>query len=179
MSALDWVFILILLGSVLIGALRGLVFEVLSLISWVLAFFAARLWGAQVGLWLPMQEMDEGVRIAAGLVIVFVVAIFALGLVIRIIGKLVQIVGLRPFDRTLGALFGALRGVLLLVLIALVFMLTSMRESQIWNTSVFAPHLVSAVSVLRPWMPQELGRHWSSLVDQLTEAGSRIAAEPR
>lgn len=179
MSALDWVFVLILVGSVLIGALRGLVFEVLSLISWVLAFFAARLWGAQVGLWLPMQEMDEGVRIAAGLVIVFVVAIFALGLVIRIIGKLVQIVGLRPFDRTLGALFGALRGVLLLVLIALVFMLTSMRESQIWNTSVFAPHLVSAVSVLRPWMPQELGRHWSSLVDQLTEAGSRIAAEPR
>ncbi len=179
MSALDWVFILILLGSVLIGAMRGLVFEVLSLISWVLAFFAARLWGAQVGMWKPMQELDEGVRIAAGLVIVFVVAIFALGLVIRIIGKLVQIVGLRPFDRTLGALFGALRGVLLLVLIALVFMLTSMRESQIWNTSVFAPHLVSAVSVLRPWMPQELGRHWSSLVDQLTEAGSRIAAEPR
>ena len=179
MSALDWVFILILVGSVLIGALRGLVFEVLSLISWVLAFFAARLWGAEVGMWLPMQEMDEGVRIAAGLVIVFVVAIFALGLVIRIIGKLVQIVGLRPFDRTLGALFGALRGVLLLVLIALVFMLTSMRESQIWNTSVFAPHLVSAVSVLRPWMPQEMGRHWSSLVDQLTEAGSRIAAEPR
>ncbi|MEJ5127022.1 CvpA family protein [Comamonas sp. MYb21] len=179
MSALDWVFILILLGSVLIGAMRGLVFEVLSLISWVLAFFAARLWGAEIGMWLPMQEMDEGVRIAAGLVIVFVVAIFALGLVIRIIGKLVQIVGLRPFDRTLGALFGALRGVLLLVLIALVFMLTSMRESQIWNTSVFAPHLVSAVSVLRPWMPQEMGRHWSSLVDQLTEAGSRIAAEPR
>ena len=179
MSALDWVFVLILVGSVLIGALRGLVFEVLSLISWVLAFFAARLWGAQVGMWLPMQEMDEGVRIAAGLVIVFVVAIFALGLVIRIIGKLVQIVGLRPFDRTLGALFGALRGVLLLVLIALVFMLTSMRESQIWNTSVFAPHLVSAVSVLRPWMPQEMGRHWSSLVDQLTEAGARIAAEPR
>lgn len=179
MSALDWVFVVILVGSVLIGALRGLVFEVLSLISWVLAFFAARLWGAEVGMWLPMQEMDEGVRIAAGLVIVFVVAIFALGLVIRIIGKLVQIVGLRPFDRTLGALFGALRGVLLLVLIALVFMLTSMRESQIWNTSVFAPYLVSAVSVLRPWMPQEMGRHWSSLVDQLTEAGSRIAAEPR
>ena len=88
-------------------------------------------------------------------------------------------VGLRPFDRILGAAFGAVRGLLLLVLIALVFLLTPMRESQIWNTSVFAPYLVSAVSVLRPWMPQEMGRHWSSLVDQLTEAGSRIAAEPR
>lgn len=38
MAALDWVFVVILLGSVLIGAWRGLVFEVLSLISWVLAF---------------------------------------------------------------------------------------------------------------------------------------------
>ena len=79
----------------------------------------------------------------------------------------------------LGALFGALRGLLLLVLLALVFLLTPMRESQIWNTSVLAPYLVSAVSVLRPWMPQEMGRHWSSLVDQLTEAGARIAVEPR
>ena len=178
-AALDWVFVVILLGSVLIGAWRGLVFEVLSLISWVLAFFAARLWGAQVGMWLPMQDVDEGVRSGAGLVIVFIAAIFALGMVIWMIGKLVKMVGLRPFDRALGGMFGALRGLLLLVLIALVFMLTPMRESQIWNTSVFAPYLVSAVSVLRPWMPQEMGRHWSSLVDQLAEAGSRIAAEPR
>ena len=179
MAALDWVLLVVFLGSILIGAWRGLVFEVLSLVSWVLAFFAARLWGAQVGAWLPMQDMDEGLRTGAGFVITFIAAIFALGIVIWLIGKLLTAVGLRPFDRAFGALFGAVRGLLLLVLIALVFLLTPMRESQIWNTSVLAPYLVSAVSVLRPWMPQEMGRHWSSLVDQLTEAGARIAVEPR
>lgn len=179
MAALDWVLLVVLLGSVLIGAWRGLVFEVLSLASWVLAFIAARLWGETVGTWLPMQDVDEGLRTGAGFVIAFIAALFALGVVIWLIGKLVTMVGLRPFDRALGALFGAVRGLLLLVLIALVFLLTPMRESQIWNTSVLAPYLVSAVSVLRPWMPQEMGRHWSSLVDQLTEVGSRIAAEPR
>ena len=46
MAALDWVLLVVFLGSILIGAWRGLVFEVLSLVSWVLAFFAARLWGA-------------------------------------------------------------------------------------------------------------------------------------
>ena len=178
-AALDWVLLVVLLGSVLIGAWRGLIFEVLSLASWVLAFIAARLWGETVGTWLPMQDVDEGLRTGAGFVIAFIAALFALGVVIWLIGKLVTMVGLRPFDRALGALFGAVRGLLLLVLIALVFLLTPMRESQIWNTSVLAPYLVSAVSVLRPWMPQEMGRHWSSLVDQLTEAGSRIAAEPR
>ena len=179
MAALDRVVVVVLVASILIGAWRGLVFEVLSLASWVLAFLIARLWGAQVGLWLPMQEMDEGLRTGAGFVVTFVAAIFALGIVIWLIGRLVQAVGLRPFDRVLGAAFGAVRGLLLLVLITLVFLLTPMRESQIWNTSVVAPYLVSAVSVLRPWMPQEMGRHWSSLVDQLTEAGARIAAEPR
>ena len=179
MTALDWVFVVVLVASVLIGVWRGLVFEVLSLASWVVAFFAARLWGAQVGAWLPMHDVDEGLRTGAGFVITFVAALFALGIAIWLVGKLIQAVGLRPFDRVLGALFGALRGLLLLVLLALVFLLTPMRESQIWNTSVFAPYLVSAVSVLRPWMPQEMGRHWSSLVDQLTEAGARIAVEPR
>ena len=179
MAALDWVLVVVLVASVVIGAWRGLVFEVLSLISWVVAFVLARMFGAQVGHWLPMQDMDEGLRTGAGFVVAFIVAIFALGIVIWLIGKLVSAVGLRPFDRLLGAVFGAVRGLLLLVLIALVFLLTPMRESQIWNTSVFAPYLVSAVSVLRPWMPQEMGRHWSSLVDQLTEAGARIAVEPR
>lgn len=179
MAALDWVLVVVLVASVVIGAWRGLVFEVLSLVSWVVAFVLARMFGADVGQWLPMQDLDEGVRTVAGFVVSFIAAIFALGIVIWLIGKLVSAVGLRPFDRVLGAAFGALRGLLLLVLIALVFLLTPMRESQIWNTSVFAPYLVSAVSVLRPWMPQEMGRHWSSLVDQLTEAGARIAAEPR
>jgi membrane protein required for colicin V production len=178
-AALDWVLVVVLVASVVIGAWRGLVFEVLSLISWVAAFVLARVLGSQVGQWLPMQDMDEGLRTAAGFVVTFITSIFALGVVIWLIGKLVNAVGLRPFDRLMGAIFGAVRGLLLLVLIALVFLLTPMRESQIWNTSVLAPYLVSAVSVLRPWMPQEMGRHWSSLVDQLTEAGARIAAEPR
>ena len=76
----------------------------------------------------------------------------------------------------LGAL---LRGFLLLLVVALVFLLTPMRDSQIWSTSVFAPYLVSAVSVLRPWLPQDMGRQWSSIVDRLQEAGSQIAVEPR
>ena len=179
MAALDWVLVVILVASVLIGAWRGLVFEVLSLISWVLAFILARMLGAQVGQWLPMQDVDEGIRTGAGFVIAFIAAIFVLGMAISLIGKLVKAVGLRPFDRVLGAVFGAVRGGLLLVLVALVFVLTPMRESQIWNTSLFAPYLVSGVAVLRPWMPQEMGRQGSSLVDQLTEAGSRIAAQPR
>ena len=179
MAALDWLLLVIVLASVLIGAWRGLVFEVLSLLSWIAAFFVARLWGEQVGQWLPMQELDSAIRTGIGFVITFIAAIFAAGVVIWLIGKLLTSVGLRPFDRALGACFGLLRGFLLLLVVALVFLLTPMRDSQIWTTSVFAPYLVSAVSVLRPWLPQDMGRQWSSIVDRLQEAGSQIAVEPR
>ena len=42
MAALDWVFLTVLAASLLIGAWRGLVFELLSLAGWVVAFFAAQ-----------------------------------------------------------------------------------------------------------------------------------------
>ena len=35
MAALDWIFVALLLASMLIGAWRGLVYEVLSLAGWV------------------------------------------------------------------------------------------------------------------------------------------------
>ena len=41
MAALDWVFVAVLLASMLIGAWRGLVFEVLSVLGWVVSFFVA------------------------------------------------------------------------------------------------------------------------------------------
>ena len=102
MTALDWVFAVVLVASVLIGAWRGLVYEVLSLASWVVAFFAARIWGAHVGAWLPMQDVDEGLRTGAGFVITFVAALFALGISIWLVGKLVMPMTTLPLSSTSG-----------------------------------------------------------------------------
>lgn len=38
MTALDWIFLVVSLGSLLLGAWRGLVYEVVSALSWVAAF---------------------------------------------------------------------------------------------------------------------------------------------
>jgi len=42
MAALDWIFAVVLLLSMALGAWRGLVYEVLSLVNWVVAFVLAR-----------------------------------------------------------------------------------------------------------------------------------------
>ena len=54
MHALDWIFLVVLGASLLIGAWRGLIFELFSLAGWVAAFFAAQWFAADVGQRLPV-----------------------------------------------------------------------------------------------------------------------------
>ena len=48
MTWFDYVVIAIVVASVLLGAWRGVVGEIIALVAWVLAFFAAKFWGAEV-----------------------------------------------------------------------------------------------------------------------------------
>ncbi|MGD9774965.1 CvpA family protein [Diaphorobacter sp.] len=159
MAALDWIFLTVLLASLLIGAWRGLVFELLSLAGWVVAFFAAQWFAGDVGALLPMGEAGASWRHVAGFAVVFVGAIFACGLLAWLLKKLVEAVGLRPADRALGALFGALRGLVLLLAVALVAGWTPMHEAPWWQQSQGAPLLQTALKGLRPALPLELARH--------------------
>ena len=51
MAPIDWTFLAVLLVSMLIGAWRGLVYELLSLAAWVVAFFAAQWGAAEMAAW--------------------------------------------------------------------------------------------------------------------------------
>ena len=162
MAALDWVFVAVLLASMLIGAWRGLVYEVLSVVGWVAAFFVAQWFAADVAEVLPMGESASSLRYAAGFVVVFVAAVFVCGFFAWLGKKLVEAIGLRPVDRTLGAAFGMLRGVVLLLAVAVVAGLTPLREAPWWQESQGAPVLSEMLRGLKPALPEEFGRHLPS-----------------
>ena len=79
MAILDWVFIAVLVASLMLGAWRGLVYEVLSVMSWIAAFVLAQWLAPDVASRLPMGSAAEPVRYAAGFVVVLVAAAFAGG----------------------------------------------------------------------------------------------------
>ena len=155
MTALDWIFVAILLGSMLLGAWRGLVYEVLSLLGWVVAFVVARTWAQEVAVWLPMDGWDMQLRYAAAFVLLLVGAMFAWGVVSWLCKQLIEAVGLRPVDRTLGALFGVLRGVLLLLVLALVIQYTPLHKALWWQESAVAPWLTQALAWVLPALPPQ------------------------
>jgi membrane protein required for colicin V production len=53
MTGADWILIGIVILSLLVGLWRGLVFEVLSLVGWVAAFFLAQWLAVTVAVLLP------------------------------------------------------------------------------------------------------------------------------
>lgn len=159
MAALDWVFLMVLAISLLLGAWRGLVFEMLSLAAWVTAFFVAQWFAADVAQWLPMTGAAEPLRYAAGFLLTFMLAAFAGGLVAVFVKKLITVAGLAPVDRVLGSVFGLVRGVVLLLAVAVVIAMTPLKSSVWWNESVGAGFLSVALKGLKPLVPQEFGKY--------------------
>jgi membrane protein required for colicin V production len=159
MAALDWFFAVVLCVSLLLGVWRGLVFEMLSLAAWVAAFFVAQWFAADVAQWLPMTGAAEPLRYAAGFLLTFMVAAFAGGLVALFVKKLVTVVGLAPVDRVLGSVFGLVRGLVLLLALAVVVAMTPLKNSVWWNESVGAGFLSVALKGLKPLVPQEFGKY--------------------
>lgn len=159
MQALDWVFVAVLAGSMVVGAWRGLVFEVLSLVSWVVAFVLAQWLAPDAAQWLPMSGATEVVRYAAGFVLVFVAAIFVGSLVAFLVKKLVTAVGLRPADRLLGAGFGMVRGMVVLLAVTVVVGMTPLHTA-IWWQGAAGPQVATVVlQTLKPVLPQDFGKY--------------------
>lgn len=123
MSALDILMMLALGGCAIFGFMRGFVQETLSLLAWVLAVVAVRLFLAPVadliGVWLGTSG---GASILA-FVILFGATFFAGKMIARRIGKQMRGSVLGPIDRVLGAGFGAIKGLIGATLIFLAFSL--------------------------------------------------------
>jgi membrane protein required for colicin V production len=159
MPTLDWLFLAVLLISLVVGAWRGLVYELLSVANWIAAFVLAQWFAPTAAQWLPMANATEVVRYATGFVLVFVLSLFAGGLLALLISKLVAAVGLRPVDRVLGAAFGLVRGAILLLAFTVVFSMTPMVKGPLWQESVGAGIATVALQGLKPVLPQEFGKY--------------------
>ncbi|MGA8516255.1 MAG: CvpA family protein [Burkholderiaceae bacterium] len=164
MAFLDWVFLAVLLLSTLLGTWRGLVAEVLSVAGWIAAFIVAQLFATTVGQFLPMQGFSDGLRYAAGFACAFIGTAFAAGLVTWMVKKLIESVGLRPVDRTLGAAFGLVRGAVLLLAASTVVAMTPMKDADWWRESQGALVLSTVLKSLKPVLPTELGKYINTAV---------------
>ena len=162
MSAVDWICLGVLVASLLLGAWRGLLYEALAVAGWVCAYLAAR-WSADVvGRWLPVGDSPEGVRYAAGFVLVFIAVAFLGGMLAWAARHAAKALGMRPVDRIFGAAFGVLRGVLLLLAVAALAGMTPVGQAAWWRESASVQWLHMALLQLQPLLPAAVGKYLSA-----------------
>ncbi len=154
MTWLDYAVLGVLAASIVWGAWRGLVREVLSILGWVIAFLAANLFAAPLGEEMPAAIPTPELRLAAAFVAVFVVALVVTALVALLLSELVKAVGLGGIDRLLGALFGTARGLLIVLAAALLAGLSSAPRQPYWRDSVAGPAMTAAALIAKRWLPR-------------------------
>ncbi len=158
MTAFDYAVLTVLGMSVLLGLWRGVVSEILALVAWVVAFLTARAEAAEVANWLAPQIAEPALRLAGAYVLV-VVAVLAVFSIARLVLKLLlKAVGLGLLDRMLGAAFGALRGVLVVLVAVLVAGMTPLPKMEWWREARLAPPLETAVLAAKPWLPADAAK---------------------
>jgi membrane protein required for colicin V production len=159
---LGWVD-LVLLGvfllSVLIGLWRGFVFEIVSLLGWLLAFIIANSAGPFLADLIPLSSTDPQLRLWAAYIVVFVLVLLTCTLLARMLRALVSATPLSFVDHMLGGIFGVLRGALVLVIAATLVTLSPYANSTTWKNSHGALWLGLALEGLKPILPQSLNVH--------------------
>jgi len=123
LTALDIIVLLAVVGSAILGLLRGFVTEVLSLFAWIAIVAVLKLFHVPLAAMLtPVVGTVSGAAVAAFAVIAGVTYLGG-RLVANAIGKRTRTSILGPVDRALGLGFGALKG---LILASLAFLLATL-----------------------------------------------------
>lgn len=162
MDSLGWVdlvFLGILVLSIVVGLLRGLVFEVLSLLGWVAAYVAAQWLAPELAPHLPVGAAGSALNHAAAFALVFIAALIVWSVLARLVRLLIHATPLSLVDRALGATFGMARALIVMLAITTVVMLTSLAKSSAWQESRGAVWLNGALHGIKPVLPPQIAEH--------------------
>ncbi|QPF73792.1 CvpA family protein [Roseateles sp. DAIF2] len=156
MGWVDLVLLAVLGISVLLGLWRGLVYELMAIVGWIVAYLACPYVAPWIEPWLPAARLGPSTVHMLGLVLGFVAVLVVWGLTARLVRALIHATPLSVVDRLLGGGFGVLRGVLIALLAVVLVSMTPASQTETWRASQLAPVLHATLHGLAPMLPAEL-----------------------
>jgi membrane protein required for colicin V production len=152
MNTVDIVVLTIIAISTIIAFLRGFVREILTIGSWIGAALAV-LYGFPV--LKPTFEHWIKMKLAADLLCgfaIFLATLIILSIISHALARFVRGSALTAVDRSLGLLFGLLRGA---VLVSLAYMLIAQLEPNLVAGARTQPMMARGAQILRSMTPKE------------------------
>jgi membrane protein required for colicin V production len=158
MTPADYAILVILFVSAILGLVRGFLREVASLLIWILGFWLAVRYAPVIGDTLKFVKSTED-RLIMGYGVVLLATLIASTLVGMLLKKLVESSGAGVGDRSLGTLFGAARGVVLVTILILIGDVALMPQPPWWRESKLIPYAAPLVKVARRLTPVHVDFH--------------------
>lgn len=159
MSWPDYAILAVIAASVLVGALRGFIKEVFSLAVWAVAFLVAWHFGGDVAALMEDAITLPSARTAMGFAGLFIAVLLVGGLINYLLGRLVESTGLSGTDRLLGGVFGAARGLALIVAVLLVAGFTPIPADPWWQGSATIQRMMPLVQWSADLLPQNVSEY--------------------
>ena len=153
---IDYSFVFIIAVSALIGILRGLVQEALSLVAWVLAIWISVHFSPMLAQLLHGQIEQTMLRNIAAFFILFIGTLLTGSLISYIIRSGLKKIGLGFLDRLGGLLFGVLRGCGIIMIVIYLVGLTPLKRESWWRKSMLIGPFEQLVVWMRAQAPDEV-----------------------
>lgn len=159
MTIFDYLLLFILVCSVVISTLRGLVKEILSLASWIVAFFLANAYGEALSVLLPGSIPGPLTRLIVAFVALFIGVRILMMLLSMAVEALIKAAGLTVADHGLGGLFGLARGMVIAMAAVLLAGMTALPQQVFWKNALLSPLAETAARTVKPYLPGDFARH--------------------
>jgi membrane protein required for colicin V production len=171
MSIADWIILAFLLFSVIAAAFEGFFHEAFKLAGLVVGYLLAAWQYQRLADWFAPHLKSPWVGEIAGFLIIFFAVLLVAGFAGRLARWAMKKAGLSAFDRTLGALLGLLKGVLV-VAIVLTAIAAFAPAAKWMSESELAPYFLVGDRAAIWLAPSELRNRFYQGLDYMRHAHS-------
>ncbi len=150
----DILILAIIVISTLLSIIRGFAKDAISLSAWILAFILAISLADKLAIILPQSIEQPQLRVGIAMTVLFIITL-VMGMVANfLLSGFINMVRLNNLDRSLGALFGFIRGVIIICLIAVIGAFIGLNEISWWSDASLLPYAEKLIKLLMPYLPQ-------------------------
>ena len=149
MNWIDYLLIALIVFSSVAGAMRGLLREVIALVTWVAAVWIAWHYAGVLEPHLGGALANDSVRAWAARTIIFLAVVLIGTCIGAIVGRLVRLSIFSGTDRFFGGIFGFLRGLVMIGLFVMLCHALRLNAEPWWRGSTLIPYGERVANVLR------------------------------
>jgi membrane protein required for colicin V production len=154
MQTYDALMLVVLIGTTMFGFWKGMAWQIASLASLVVSYYAALRFSTQLA---PIFGEHAPLNRFVAMLAIYIATSFVIWMIFRLVSQIIDRVKLESFDRQLGAMLGLAKGVLLCVAItffAVTLLPPAQGEAIVATTS--GRYIVALLNKTHSVVPPEL-----------------------